>query len=88
MDATEMMSDEGWVFLYEHVPHWYAKLEGPIPEGGEQRVVLQLDYMVFPTREAVEENIWLHVELMCDQVEWEYDPAQWDLLHLVAINAN
>lgn len=88
MEETDVSPEEQAIYLYEHVPHWYAKLEGPIPPGGDERVVLQLTYMVFPTRDAAEEHVWRTTKLMCDQVEWKYDPEQWDLLQLVAVNAN
>lgn len=83
-----VIPDEGWIALYEHVPHWYAKLLGPIPPDGDERVVAHLDYMVFPDRESCEANVWENTEMMCLAAGWEFDPDQWELVQLVAINAN
>ena len=79
---------EQLVGLYALVPSWHACVLGPVPIGSAERLCVRLDHIVQPGE--VEALAAVHHQLreVCRAGGHEYDPSEWDLVHVVPVNCN
>lgn len=71
-----------------HACSWEAYVEGPIPLGSTDPLVVHVACIIRPTREEAIECVYLNVEQICAESSFPFDPDEWTLCSLRIVNGN
>ena len=78
----------GMQLCLQHACAWEAWVEGPIPLGDTRRLIVHVDCIILPSREAAEDCVWEHVVSLCEDSGYPFDPDDWDIISMRLNNGN
>ena len=78
----------GLEICMQHVPSYSAHVLGPVPLGETEPLEVSITCITRPTLADAEEVVWLHVQSICEDANYPFDPDEWVIVKLWTVNAN
>jgi hypothetical protein len=78
----------GMQLCLQHACAWEAWIEGPVPLGEAKRLVVHIDCIILPSKEEAVECIWQHLQGICEDSNYPFDPDDWTIMSMKLNNAN
>ncbi len=67
---------------------WHVCVLGPVPLGQIDRIGITINCILQPSEECALGAVHERLQELCDAWKHDYDPSEWDLIHVIPINCN